>query len=135
MQYCLALACDQGAVGMVQDDAKAFKWFKRAADNNHPCNHAVGYGYIMGEGVETNWNRALMYYERGAAKGESGCCFELGTFFDKGVMGLDVDKAEARRYYTLIFVRCSDADDKLHESALKYVKEWLRDNGVDETVL
>ena len=50
-------------------------------------------------------------------------------------VGLDVDKAEARRYYTLIFVRCSNADDKLHESALKYVKEWLRDNGVDETVL
>ena len=55
-------------------------------------------------------------------------------------MGLDVDKAEARRYYTLIFARCSVLGatrkyQKLNETSLEYVKEWLRDNGVDETVL
>ena len=44
-----------------------------------------------------------MYYEKGAAMGEAQCCFELGYFFDQGMMGLDVDKAEARRYFTLIF--------------------------------
>ena len=114
---------------------KTNTWFKRAADNNHPCNYNVGYAYTMGKGVEKNWNRALMYFERGVAKGESVCCFELGLFFDKGLMGLDVDKAEARRYYTLIFVRCSDADDRLNGTYLEYVKKWLRDNGADETVL
>ena len=43
-QHALACAYEQGAVGIVQDDAKAFNWFKRAADNNHPCNNDVGYG-------------------------------------------------------------------------------------------
>ena len=47
--------------------------------------------------------------------------------------GLDVDKAEARRYYTLIFVRCPNG--KLNEKYLEYAKKWLRDNGADETVL
>ena len=79
--------------------AKAFKWFKRAADNNQACNTDVGYCYANGKGVKRNWNRALMYYEKGTALGESVCCFELGTFFERGLMGLDVDKAEARRYY------------------------------------
>jgi hypothetical protein len=48
-------------------------------------------------------------------------------------MGLDVDKAEARRYYTLMFVRCPNG--KLNENCLEYAKKWLRDNGADETVL
>ena len=48
-------------------------------------------------------------------------------------VGLDVDKAEARRYYTLIFVRCPNG--KLNEKYLEYAKKWLRDNGADETVL
>ena len=76
--------------------------------------------------------RALMYYEKGAAMGEAQCCFELGYFFDQGMMGLDVDKAEARRYFTLIFVRCRK---QLGENRLNYAKKWLGDNGVDETVL
>ena len=124
-----------GLFGIVQDAAKAFKWFKRAADNNQACNYYVGWGYAMGNGVKKNQIRALMYYEKGAALAESVCCFELGGLFESGLMGFNVDTAEARRYYTLIFVRCSDADDKLHVSNLEYVKEWLRDNGVDETVL
>ena len=87
--------------------------------------YRVGYGYAMGKGVETNWNRALMYFERGAAKGETVCCFELGTVFDKGLVGLDVDKAEARRYYTLIFVRCSD-HNKLNEESFECKKVVAR---------
>jgi TPR repeat protein len=80
MQHALACANDQGAVGMVQDDAKASKWFKRAADNNYPCNHAVGYGYAVGKGVETNTRRALMYFERGVAKGRGSLLFRTGLF-------------------------------------------------------
>ena len=90
-----------GLFGIVQDAAKAFKWFKRAADNNQACNYYVGWGYAMGNGVKKNQIRALMYYEKGAALAESVCCFELGGLFESGLMGLDhVDKAEARRYYT-----------------------------------
>ena len=85
-QLALAVCYHMGLLGIVQDAAKAFKWFKRAADNNHPCNYNVGYGYATGKGVETNWNRALMYFERGVAKGEAVCCFELGHFFDRGLM-------------------------------------------------
>ena len=88
----------------------------------------------MDKGVEKDTMRALMYFEKGVAMGESACCSQLGCLFDNGLMGLDVDKAEARRYYTLIFVRCSD-HNKLNEDGFEYAKKWLRDNGVDETVL
>ena len=59
--------------------------------------------------------------------------YQLGYFFDKGLTGLDADKAEARRYYTLIFARFSDG--RLDGTYLEYAKNWLRDNGADETVL
>ena len=101
--------------------------------NNYPCNYYVGYGYAKGKGVEMNTRRALMYFEKGVANGEAICCFELAYSFDTGLMGLDVDKAEARRYYTLIFVRCPNG--KLAGGLLEHAKKWLRDNGADETVL
>ena len=74
-----------------------------------------------------------MYFEKGVANGEAICCFELAYSFDTGLMGLDVDKAEARRYYTLIFVRCPNG--KLAGGLLEYAKKWLRYHGADETVL
>ena len=54
----------------------------------------------------------------------------------------DVDKAEARRYFTLTFVRYTNGRKHLDplprlagHTARQYVKKWLRDNGADETVL
>jgi len=56
--------------------------------------------------------------------------FEIGD----DMFGLDVNEAEARRYYTMLFTRCS-INDIEDDDWWEYAKQWLCDNGVDETVL
>ena len=62
----------------------------------------------------------------------------MASAFETGddQFGLDVDEAEARRYYTMLFTRCSVEDGLGDDDGWwEYAKQWLRDNGVDETVL
>ena len=67
------------------------------------------YRYASGIGVTENESRALMYYAKGANLGSKGCCYVMASAFETGddQFGLDVDEAEARRYYTMLFTRCS----------------------------
>ena len=128
-QYDLALCYEQGKFGVVRDAEKAFEWFKRGADNNEvACVSEVAYCYASGHGVTENGSLALLYFAKGADLGSKLCCYAMASAFETGddTLGLDVDEAEARTFYTLLFTRCSE--DDLPRTNLEYAKQWLRDN-------
>ena len=76
-----------------------------------------------------------MYYAKGVDLGSKYCCYVMASAFETGdgTLGLDVDEAEARRYYTMMFTRCS-VDDLVNADSWEHAKQWLRDNGADETI-
>ena len=59
--------------GVKQDDAEAFKWFKRAADNgNGAAMGLTGIFYRSGTGVAQDFAKAVPYLQRGAEQTPPG---------------------------------------------------------------
>ena len=89
-----------GNKGLAKDEAQAFQWFKRGADlGNATAMNCYGYCYAMGKGVAQNGMRAMLHYGQAATLGSETACCNLGLNFAKGLLGLDIDEAEARKWY------------------------------------
>ena len=59
--------CYMHGMGVAQDDARAFKWFKRAADNGHgPAMVVTASFYLGGVGVAKDVATGVEYLQRGA---------------------------------------------------------------------
>lgn len=57
--------------GVRQDDAEAFKWILKAAQQRHaPSQNTVGVKYAMGTGTAQDMVRAYMWFTLGAMGGE-----------------------------------------------------------------
>jgi TPR repeat protein len=58
--------------GVMQDDAQAVDWFKRAAAQGHAsAQFNLGLMYEQGRGVMQDFMRAYMWFSLAAAKGNS----------------------------------------------------------------
>src|SRR3977135_3780089 len=72
--------------GVAKDFAEAVKWFRKAAEQNHPrAQNALGVCYSEGEGVVKDPVEAVKWYRKAAdqnyARGQNnlGICYEDGT--------------------------------------------------------
>ena len=54
----------------MENKAEAFKWFRRAAEQNHAgAQHVLGLCYAEGEGVSQDRQEALKWLRKSAAQG------------------------------------------------------------------
>lgn len=79
--------------GVPQNDAKAFSYFKQAADTeNDPfAQNEVAYLYAAGKGTSRDYEKAIFYYTKAAEHGLASAQLNLGLMYIRG-MGTPVNK-------------------------------------------
>ncbi len=98
-QYCLGLS-HAFALNHRKNQAEAARWFRKAADQNHPAAQAnLGYLYERGYGVTTDAAEAVRWYRKAADQNHDDGLFHLGRAYENGI-GVARDINQARTYYT-----------------------------------
>lgn len=85
-----------GGLGVPRDPAAAFRWFERAARNDHAAAQAaIGIAYAKGDGVEADYQEARSWLEKAAAKGYPTAEERLGWIYRNGFgVAKDIEKAK-----------------------------------------
>ena len=85
-----------GGLGVPRDPAAAFRWFERAARNDHvAAQAAIGIAYAKGDGVEADYQEARSWLEKAAAKGYPTAEERLGWIYRNGFgVAKDIEKAK-----------------------------------------
>jgi len=85
--------------GVPQDQAKAFAYFKEAADDNDPfAQNEVAYLYAAGKGTTQNYTQAFKYYQKAANQGLASAQYNLGLFYAKG-LGVPQNQTLAKQWF------------------------------------
>ena len=88
-----------GGLGVPRDPAAAFRWFERAARNDHvAAQAAIGIAYAKGDGVEADYQEARSWLEKAAAKGSPTAEERLGWIYWNG-FGVTQDIEKAKEFY------------------------------------
>ena len=86
---------------MSQDDAKAVKWYRLAAEQGHAsAQYNLGVRYANGKGVSQDDAKAVKWYRLAAAGGIASAQSNLGFMYANG-KGVPQDDAEAVKWYRL----------------------------------
>ena len=73
-QYQLGILYYIG-IGVSQDFAKAFHWFKKAAAKGDPdAQYSLGELYEQGKGVAPDLDKALEWYQKACEAGDEEAC-------------------------------------------------------------
>lgn len=85
--------------GVAQNNAKAFSYFKQAADNeNDPfAQNELGYMYAAGKGTSRDYGQAIYYYTKAANHGLASAQYNLGLLYMHG-MGTPRNKEEGLKW-------------------------------------
>lgn len=81
------------------DISEEVKWFTKSADAGDSvaqCN--IGRYYLLGTGVERNYEKARYYFELSAKQGYAPAIYELGDLYLRG-WGVEKDLVIAKEYY------------------------------------
>jgi uncharacterized protein len=85
--------------GVVQNDAKAFYYFNKAANEGDPfAQNEVAYMYAAGKGTTRDDRKALVWYEKAANHGLSSAQYNLGLMYLHG-LGTAPNKALAMHWF------------------------------------
>ena len=85
--------------GVSADQTKAFRWFQRAAEQNHAESQTMlGWMYRNGKGVQQSNQEALYWYQRAAEQGEEVALLNLAGMFRRG-HGTPQNWSKALEYY------------------------------------
>lgn len=88
----------RGMKGFEQDDEKAFSWYATAQKaGSVPAMAKMGELLVLGQGVQKDDAKGVMYLSLAAGRGSNFAAFLMGEYLADGTHGLDVDLAEARR--------------------------------------
>lgn len=85
--------------GVPQNDAMAFSYFKKAADEGDPfAQNELGYLYAAGKGTPRDNAKAFSWYKKAAEHGLASAQYNVGLFYLHG-MGVQADAAQARAWF------------------------------------
>ena len=92
--------CFWHGVGVAQDYAEAFAWFRTLAeDEGDPRAYIyVADAYYGGLGVEQNYAEAVRWYAAAAEEGDDDLMLQVGNYYYRGEI-IEQDYAEALRWY------------------------------------
>jgi uncharacterized protein len=98
-QFELGWAFVEGNLGVAKDEAEAVKWFRKAAQQNHPnAQHNLGACYYKGEGVAKDDAEAVKWFRKAAEQNAADAQYNLGFCYARG-LGVAKDGAEAVKWY------------------------------------
>ena len=88
-----------GTVIVVQDFAKAGKYFREAAMHDWaPAQHCLAQMYYYGRGVPQDYDEAVKWLRKAASHGLSDAEYSLGLMYRNG-LGVQEDEEEARKWF------------------------------------
>ena len=86
--------------GADKNPAKAFEWFKKAAQQNHPrAWNNIGVLYANGEGVGKNFAKALEWFTKASKRGDAEAQLNIGMLYARGD-GVKKDAGKALQWFT-----------------------------------
>lgn len=85
--------------GIEQDEAKAFNWCKKAAEQGYAeAQHSLGYMYFHGYGVEEDKNTGVEWYRKAAEQGHLDAQLSMGYCYYNGY-GVKQNKSISFEWY------------------------------------
>ena len=88
--------------GVKRDVAKAFCWYKKAAEKNRPeAQSWIGQAYWCGLHVPCDQAEAVKWFRKASENGSADAPRLLGTAYADGLGGLSVDKKLAFQYFLM----------------------------------
>ena len=93
-----------------KDEAKAFKWYMKAASVNLEGAYYVAASYRRGKGVEKDYAKAIEWYQKAVQAGDPSALESLGDMHYEGE-GFDKDASKALELY----LQADDLYDKKGE--------------------
>ena len=97
-QYRVAIMFQNG-LGLVANEAQAFAWLQRAAEQNHGlAQHGLGCCYLAGEGTDNDDEAAVYWFQRAAEHELAGAQLALAELYEQG-RGVPIALAKANWLY------------------------------------
>lgn len=123
-QFFLANCYNNGSLGLPVDHDKAFNLYVQASKQNHPAaTYRTGVCYEFGAGTKRDHHRALQFFRKAAALGDTAAMFKVGMVLLKGGLG---QQPNPREGITWLKRAAASADEEnphaLHELASCYEK-------------
>ena len=129
-QYLLGTLYVEGK-GVERDDATAFMWFARAANQGDArAQYNLGASYAEGAGVQKNEAEAAKWFQRSADQGMAFAQLNLALLYAAG-KGVKQDNVEAFKWLELAFSRLpaggarSDVARAMTDVAAKMTRDEL----------
>ena len=124
--------------GVPQDDTKAVKWFRKAAEQGHAgAQFNLGKSYALGQGAPQDDTKAVRWYRQAAEQGHVSGQNSLGIMYAKG-LGVTQDYVAAHKWFNLSAAlghqKASENRDKVAAmmtpaqigEAQRLAKEWMK---------
>lgn len=97
--------------GVVQDEAEAMKWYRKAADTGDAyAEEHVGDMYLAGHGVPKDAAAAVGWYRKAADQGNALARYQLGSLYSLGT-GVTQNYSDAYYWYLLAFAEYNAYQD------------------------
>jgi len=99
-------------VGVIQNDAKGFKYVQDAANKSHPkAQYTLGAIYYLGAGVSVDFNKAFSWISLSADQGYADAQHNLAQMYEAGE-GVSQNFKKAYEYY-LTAARSGNLDSQI----------------------
>ena len=124
-QFFLANCLGHGALGLAVDHEKAYNLYVQASKQNHPAaTYRTAVCNELGAGTRRDAQRAVLFYRKASALGDTAGMYKLGMVLLNGLLGQQKNPREA-----VIWLKkaAAQADEEnphaLHELGLLYEKQ------------
>ena len=116
------------------DDAEAFKWYRKAAEQDDPyAQHSLGRMYQNGEGVLEDDVEAFKWYRKAADQDDADAQYKVGWMYQNGE-GVAKDDVEALKWFNLAAAQGhKEAKEAKTFLVSQMTKEQVGESGKTET--
>ena len=92
--------CYSTGVGVEKNQQEAFKWWKKAAEQDRECAQKLGALYFFGLfNVKKDIREVVKWWKKAAEQGDVNAQCGLGFCYEKGIYGLEKNQQEAVKWY------------------------------------
>ncbi len=95
----------------VYAEARA-EWEEQAAQGDMQSQRQLGVMYLLGQGLDPDYEMALEWFNKAAAQGEDIAQYQLGFIYAQG-KGVDPDNVQAHMWYSLS-AKQGNANARIH---------------------
>jgi TPR repeat protein len=123
-QFFLANCYNNGSLGLPVDHDKAFNLYVQASKQSHPAaTYRTGVCYELGAGTKRDPHRALQFFRKASALGDTAAMFKVGMVLLKGGLSQQPNPREGITWLKRA-AAAADAENphSLHELASCYEK-------------